>query len=185
MPLDAATIAANLRACGITNARQLEQIATELLCRKPTLPNCGCQSLFCQSKSGIASPLGAVVPDFVGQYYNATGSHYSYVSTGLTSADWKQLSGTGIVFSVGSPDSVMLPDYIGQIAQDTTTGILWQSTGLTVDDWDQIDGNVMLTGIISPIGSVVPQFIGQLYKDTVGNDYFRSTGLTDADWSII
>jgi len=183
--LDPTTIAANLRACGVTNARQLEQITTELLCRKPTLPNCGCQSSFCQSKSGIAPPTGLIIPDFVGQYYFATGSFYSYVSTGLTNADWKQLSSSATYFNTGSPFGVLLPDFIGQIVQDTTTGIYWQSAGLGLNSWSALDGNVMLTGIISPIGSVVPQFIGQLYHDTVGNDYYRSTGLTNADWSII
>ena len=46
------------------------------------------------NQSGVGSPVGVAVPDYVGQYYAQLGPPVAvWVSTGLTNADWIEVAG--------------------------------------------------------------------------------------------
>lgn len=42
--------------------------------------------------TGVGSPVGVVTPDAVGQFYTETGGPILWQATGVTAADWQQLT---------------------------------------------------------------------------------------------
>lgn len=51
--------------------------------------------LTCAALSGDSSPVGAAVPQFVGQLYNQNNGQAFFYSTGLTNSDWTQIVSGG------------------------------------------------------------------------------------------
>lgn len=65
---------------------------------------------------GIVTPVGAVVPDFEGQMYVDTVADLSYVSYGLTNADWQEIGAGG-----GGGAEYLSPTRISSVDATTMT----------------------------------------------------------------
>jgi len=68
--------------------KQLRNAIAYLLCQ---INNGGGGS--CAALSGVSAPTGSVTPQFIGQLYNQNGGAAFFYSTGLTSADWTEITG--------------------------------------------------------------------------------------------
>jgi hypothetical protein len=85
------------------DSKQASAVITVLLCRLVQAQN---PSYGCHMESGAGSPVGVTTPGFLGQLYHDTTADTYYRSTGLTSADWVEISGgvCPIISDVGPMD---------------------------------------------------------------------------------
>lgn len=100
----------------------------------------------CQPQSGAGTPIGVVIPAYVGQLYHDTDADSYYRGTGVTTADWSLLGGSApppysdctMLSAAGEPTGVTTPNFVGQLYHDTTADTFYRSTGLTSADWTLI-----------------------------------------------
>lgn len=120
---------ANAAACFCFNGtRQFDAVRDYLLCQ---IANGGTPGT-CESLSGDASPAGAVTPDFIGQLYNQNSGEAFFYSTGLTDADWTEIT-TACDGGIAWVDGTLTADHFIITAQNHL-----ESMGL--------DGLVTVTG---------------------------------------
>lgn len=138
---------------GCVSSGAYKAVEAYLLCQ---IANSGGTPTVCAPQEGANSPVGAATPDFIGQLYHETGDDTYWRSTGLTNADWTEISG-GVV----------------------TNGITWgpNSTQLTKLEWASING-VLGTDIETlVIGSLASITTGDL--DLAGNSTLISLSFPD------
>jgi len=87
---DPATLATEAACFVCLDENQKKLVNTYLLCQAA---NGGAAPTDCDAQEGANSPVGAATPDFVGQLYHETGDDTYWRSTGLTNADWVEISG--------------------------------------------------------------------------------------------
>lgn len=67
----------------------MKKVLAYLLCQ---IANNGA-STTCEMLTGTSDPTGSITPEFIGQLFHDTANDKWYYSTGLTSADWTEISG--------------------------------------------------------------------------------------------
>lgn len=144
----------------------------------------------CSFQEGADSPVGVVVPGFIGQLYHQTGDDTYWRSTGLTNADWTLISGGG-----GS-GVVILTTTTSQIVVDVNdTDASFSAPNLTTGGILQLTQWAFLTSISAPFITVIEALY--LYLNpvlvviplpsiiTINSDINTSSNaaLTTIDWS--
>lgn len=144
-------------ACWMTCVPQGAYKAVEayLLCQ---IANSGGTPTVCAPQEGADSPVGAATPDFIGQLYHETGDDTYWRSTGLTNADWVEISGGGPCENIFTTQALSLDVFIFQT--DDSLAVIELGSVTSVVSQFNISGFPALTTLhIQSIISIGADFI--------------------------
>lgn len=139
-------LAAAAKGFSSMGGQQLEWVKVHLLCQ--ILKNSGGGTV-CASLSGAGSPVGIHSPSFIGQLYHNTTNDTYWRSTGLTNADWTQISG-GVTCNglVWGPNATTLGNIASPMISDA--GITYSFPTLTSVNRFDFHSDPVVTSISFP-----------------------------------
>lgn len=119
------------------------------------------------NKEGTGSPVGTVVPDYIGQYFKNTSGPTYYRSTGTTSADWTQIGGSSPVsYKVYSA-------LLTQSGTDAPVAVIQENTLGVVPVWAYAD-----------VGYYTLTFAGAFPNDKTLFFIQKKSHVTQTDFSV-
>lgn len=106
------------------------------------------------TSSGTGSPVGVVVPQFIGQVYEDTTPGPSWFATGLTDTDWFELSSSG-----GIPIATLSLVIDGSLLGNATAGVVpfpFDPVNLLPQGWNGPGSPAVTTTLTFPQSEYAP-----------------------------